>query len=146
MALMESQSITINFSRASHAIREGSVNSMKVDYRFLRPVQSHASPTHAYHRSRRPGWQARPYGFQVPVQYEGVKEDAPPRGLLHGLGKVACYIPGPLVELGLCSTIRKGWRFSSRMVHSSDGGEGPPHYQLDRAAIQRARGCPSGCR
>jgi len=74
----------------------------------------------------------------VPVQYEGVKEDAPPRGLLHGLGKVACYIPGPLVELGLCSTIRKGWRFSSRMVHSSDGGEGPPHYQLDRAAIQPA--------
>jgi hypothetical protein len=24
------------------------------------------------------------------------------------------------------------------MVHSSDGGEGPSHYQLDRAAIQPA--------
>jgi len=24
------------------------------------------------------------------------------------------------------------------MVHSSDGGEGPPHYQLDRAAVQPA--------
>ena len=72
----------------------------------------------------------------MPVQYEGVKEDAPPRGLLHGLGKVACYIPGPLVELGLCSTIWKGWRFSSRMVPSSDGGEGPPHVQLGKVANQ----------
>ena len=34
-ALMESQSDAINSSRASHAIREGVVNSMKVDYPML---------------------------------------------------------------------------------------------------------------
>jgi hypothetical protein len=32
MALMGSQSNAINFFRARHVIREGSLNSMKVDY------------------------------------------------------------------------------------------------------------------
>ena len=60
----------------------------------------------------------------------------PPRGLLHGLGNVARHIPGPFVRR--CSTIRKEWWFSSRMVHSSDGGEGPSHIDLHGAAIQPA--------
>jgi len=36
---MESQSNAINSSRASHAIREGSVNSMKVDYHKVRVIK-----------------------------------------------------------------------------------------------------------
>jgi hypothetical protein len=41
--------------------------------------------------------------------------------------------------MGWCSAIRKGWWwFSSRMVCSSDGGEGPPHYQVPEAAVQPA--------
>jgi hypothetical protein len=46
----------------------------------------------------------------------------------------------PAVSLDIsyaqCSTIRKGWWFSSRMVHSSDGGEGHPCLQLHRAVVQ----------
>ena len=43
------------------------------------------------------------------------------------------------LSLGRCSTIRKEWWFSSRMVHSSDGGEAPPHIQLhDELAVQLA--------
>jgi hypothetical protein len=38
MALMESQSNAINSFRASHVIREGSVNSMKVDHRYLAQI------------------------------------------------------------------------------------------------------------
>jgi hypothetical protein len=41
------------------------------------------------------------HGFNVPVQCRGVQEDAPRRGLLHGLGNVARHIPGPFVELGV---------------------------------------------
>jgi len=36
---MESESNVINFSRASHAIREGSINSMKIDYTKARSHQ-----------------------------------------------------------------------------------------------------------
>jgi len=73
-------------------------------------------PAPAYHRSRRPGWQARPYGFQVPVQYGGVQEDAP---------REACFMVWaiwPAISRALSyarrSTIRKEWWFSSRMVLS----------------------------
>jgi hypothetical protein len=41
--------------------------------------------------------------------------------------------------MGLCSTIRKEWWFSSRIGPELDGGEGPPHVQLhDELAVQPA--------
>jgi len=43
----------------------------------------------------------------VPVQYRGVREDAP-RGLLQGLGNVARHIPGPFVELGVVLNYQEG--------------------------------------
>jgi len=75
---------------------------------------------------------------QVPLRLPDAcrMQRSSPRGLLHGLGNVARHIPGPFVRR--CSTIRKGGWFSSRMVHSSDGGDGPPHAQLHGAAIQLA--------
>ena len=66
----------------------------------------------------------------------GVQEDAPRRGLLHGLGNLACHSPGPSVRRML--HYQEGVGVSSRMVHSSDGGEGPPHCQLYGVAIQPA--------
>jgi hypothetical protein len=56
----------------------------------------------------------------------------------HGIGNAARRVPVSLVELGVVLHYQEGWWFSSRMVHSSDGGEGPPHYQVHGAAIQPA--------
>ena len=79
------------------------------------------------------------HGFQVPVQYRGVQEDGRlPRGLFHGLGNVARHIPGPFVEQGVVLHYQEGVVVLLQDGPELDGGEGPPHAQLDRAAIQPA--------
>jgi hypothetical protein len=74
-------------------------------------------------------------GFHKSVQCGGAQENA---------SREACFMASatrPAISLalsesrGLCSTIKKELWFSSRMVRGSKGGEGFPHYQLDRAAI-----------
>jgi hypothetical protein len=48
------------------------------------------------------------------------------------------------LSLGRCSTIRKEWWFSSRMVHSSDGGEGPPHVWGATVQLAEDAGADAG--
>jgi len=68
------------------------------------------------------------------------------QGRKGGCPREACFrawATWPAISLALSyarrSTIRKEWWFSSRMVHSSDGGEGPSHVQLhDELAVQLA--------
>jgi hypothetical protein len=69
----------------------------------------------ACHRSRRPGRRTRPW-LPGAGPIRGRKGGCLPRGLFHGLGNMARHIPGPFVRR--CSTIRKEWWFSSRMVLS----------------------------
>jgi hypothetical protein len=45
------------------------------------------------------------HGFQVPVQYRDVQEDAPPRGLLHGLGNWCRVYSWPFRTSGDCAPL-----------------------------------------
>jgi len=56
----------------------------------------------------------------------------------HGLGNVARHIPGPFVEQGVVLHYQEGVVVLFQDGPELDGGEGPPHYQLDRAAVQPA--------
>jgi len=77
------------------------------------------------------------HGFQVPVQYGGVQEDGRfPGGLLHVLGNMARHIPGPFIEQGVVLHYPDGVVVLIQDSPELNGGEGSPHNQLDRAAVQ----------
>jgi hypothetical protein len=94
-------------------------------------------PAPAYHRRRRPGRRARPW-LPGTGRMQGRTGGRTPRGLLHGLGNAARHIPGPLVEQGVVPHYQEGVVVLFQDGPELDGGEGPPHYQLDRAAVQPA--------
>ena len=56
------------------------------------------------------------HGIQVPVQYRGVKEDAPREACFMAWATRPAISLAPSQSKGLRSTIRKGWWFSSRMI------------------------------
>jgi hypothetical protein len=60
-------------------------------------------------------------------------------GAYRRMPREACFVAWailPAISLALaqrnelCYTIGKVWGLSSRRGHSSDGGKGPPHYQV----------------
>ena len=61
-----------------------------------------------------------------------------PRGLLHGLGNAARHIPGPFVEQGVVLDYQEGVMILLKDSPELDEGEGPPHMQLNGAAVQPA--------
>ena len=62
-----------------------------------RCVRPGCSPAPACHRCRRPGSASRPW-LPGAGRVQGRTGGCLPRGLLHGLGNMACHIPSPFVS------------------------------------------------
>ena len=92
----------------------------------------------AGHRSRRHCRRTRPW-LQCVGLIRGRTCGCTPRGLLQGLGNLACHIPGPFIEQGVVLHYQEGVVVLIQDGSELDGGEGPPYYQVHELRSSQLR-------